>query len=806
MGDITGLELVETRLRAKVQIVKRRGNTIQAQCPAHADRNPSLSVGLGKDRDVVMKCFAGCSSDDIMAVLGLEWTDLGERKTRQASTETAVYTYTDEVGKPLYRVHRTSDKRFWQDHLSVHGEWVRGLADTRRVLYHLPDVLAAAAMGKTIWIAEGEKDVDRLRAEGVQATCNSGGAGKFTEDHADALAGATVVIVADRDRPGFDHASLVRRMLTARQCDVRVVVAAKGKDASDHLGAGLPMTAFLTVDPDKDDPTPVAWDDPKPLSTVDAPPAFPLEVLPDWMAWHASSVASELQVPVDLPAMLGLVALAVISAGKAEVEIKGTWREQLNLYLTVAMPPGSGKSPAFKAMLSALDEWELELSEGIDHDIELAEQRKRIAEKAMKRAEDSGDFDEARRMLVELQGVEVPKRPRLSADDATPEALAGLLHEQKGRLALLSTEGGVFDLMTGRYSDRANLDVYLQAWAGDTIRIDRVSREAVTIRKPALTIGLTVQPSVLERLSEHPELKGRGLTARFMYSVPPDCVGTRNMIDAPSADPEARRQYDVSLLGLARRLNAYQMPGTLRFAPEARKVFDGWRQGLEDRRVPNGDLRPLAEWTTKLESSVARLAGLLHLAETGEAQGEVDTPQVERAIVIGEYWLAHARIVHDMWDADPTVDDARRMLKWMQRNRLEEFSVRDLQRGVKSFKAVEDLRAGLELLTDSGWIRPQFEGELVLGRPGVNSPRYLAHPHICGLSPVRNNHVSLVPHVPRDKNNSLSLSLSREGNTGTRGHEGHGRQVPEASPDAVAEAEQATVPPRVVDSLETFDF
>ena len=63
MGDITGLELVETRLRAKVQIVKRRGNTIQAQCPAHADRNPSLSVGLGKDRDVVMKCFAGCSSD-----------------------------------------------------------------------------------------------------------------------------------------------------------------------------------------------------------------------------------------------------------------------------------------------------------------------------------------------------------------------------------------------------------------------------------------------------------------------------------------------------------------------------------------------------------------------------------------------------------------------------------------------------------------------------------------------------------------------------------------------------------------------
>lgn len=806
MSDITGLELVETRLRAKVQKVQRRGNTITAQCPAHADRNPSLSVGLGKDRDVVMHCHAGCSSEDIMAVLGLEWTDLGERKTRQTSTETAVYTYTDEVGKPLYRVHRTSDKRFWQDHLSVHGEWVRGLADTRRVLYHLPDVLAAAAMGKTIWIAEGEKDVDRLRAEGVMATCNSGGAGKFTDDHADALTGATVVVVADRDRPGYDHASLVRRLLVARECDVRVVVAAQGKDASDHLGAGLPITAFITVDPDDDDPTPIPWADPRPLSTVDAPPAFPLDVLPDWMAWHASSVASELQVPVDLPAMLGLVALAVISAGKAEVEIKGTWREQLNLYLTVAMPPGSGKSPAFKAMLSALDEWELELSEGIDQDIELAEQRKRIAEKAMKRAEDSGDFNEAQRMLLELQQVEVPKRPRLSADDATPEALAGLLNEQKGRLALLSTEGGVFDLMTGRYSDRANLDVYLQAWAGDTIRIDRVSREAVTIRKPALTIGLTVQPSVLERLSEHPELKGRGLTARFMYSVPPDCVGTRNMIDAPSADPEARRQYDANLLGLARRLHAYQMPGSLKFSVEARKAFDQWRQGLENRRVPSGDLRPLAEWTTKLESSVARLAGLLHLAETGQAQGEVDAREVQRAIVVGEYWLAHARIVHDMWDADPTVEDARRMLRWMQRNQLDEFSVRDLHRGLKQFKVVEDLRPGLELLTDSGWVRPKFEGELTLGRRGVESPRYAVHPSACGLSSIRNDHVDHVTHVLKDKNSSLSLSLFSQGNTETRGHEGHGRHGRQLPTDSVTDGEPVHVPPRVADDTETFDF
>lgn len=803
MSDTTGLELVEARLRNTGKRVSRRGNVITAQCPAHQDRSPSLSVGLGSSRDVVIKCHAGCSADDVMAVLGLEWTDLGDRKERQQSVETDVYTYQNEDGRPLYRVHRTSDKRFWQDHLSPHGEWVKGLGDTPRVLYHLPDVLAAAALGKTIWVAEGEKDVNRLRAEGVVATCNSGGAGKFTESHADSLHGATVVIVADRDRPGFDHAAGAAKLLRARGCDVRVVAAASGKDASDHLTAGLPMTAFVTVDPEKDDPQPVTWDDPKPLSTVDAPPLFPIEVLPVWMAEHAESVAGELQVPVDLPAMLGLAALAVVSAGRAEVAIKSTWQEQLNLYLTVAMPPGSGKSPAFKAMLGPLEIWEEELAQEAEQAIGLAEQKLRMTEKAMKRAEDSGDATEAARLLLELQSLEVPKRPRLSADDATPEALAGLLHEQKGRLALLSTEGGVFDLMTGRYSDRANLDVYLQAWAGDTIRIDRISREAVTIRKPALTIGLTVQPSVLERLSEHPELKGRGLTARFMYSIPPDVVGLRNMLHAPSADPEARRRYNESLLGLARKLAVYQLPGTLRFDAEARLLFDTWRQGLEDRRVPSGDLRPLAEWTTKLESSVARLAGLLYLADTSAAQGDVDEHTVGRAIVIGEYWLAHARAVHDLWEADPTVDEAKRILRWLQRARLEEFSVRDVHyANKKTFRTVEDLRPGLELLTQCGWIRPKFEGELVLGRPGSPSPRYASHPQTCGLSPVGNEAVARVVHVAKEEKRVISLSLSREGNMAPGPQGPHGPQL-SSEPSTVGDQEWSARP--VVDG-ETFAF
>jgi len=62
--------------------------------------------------------------------------------------------------------------------------------------------------------------------------------------------------------------------------------------------------------------------------------------------------------------------------------------------------------------------------------------------------------------------------PRLLADDASPERLGTLLHDNAGRLALMSPEGDVFDLIAGRYSvnNAPNLGVYLKGHAGDAMR------------------------------------------------------------------------------------------------------------------------------------------------------------------------------------------------------------------------------------------------------------------------------------------------------------------------------------------------
>lgn len=504
------------------------------------------------------------------------------------------------------------------------------------------------------------------------------------------------------------------------------------------------------------------WLDPIPLGEATGPVAnFPVEALPEWMRTHVRAVADELQVSIDLPAALALVALSIVFAGRRRIHVRSTWREQLNLYLVVALPPGAGKSPAFRAMLTAIDQWEIETAEMLAAQADNVAQKRRIIEKSMKKAEDKGDITEAMRWLDELQHTPEVVIPRLMADDATPEALVELMSRHNGRMALTSTEGGLFELMSGRYSDKANLDVYLKAWSGDAIRVDRIGRGASVIANPTLTIGLTVQPDVIRALSDHPEFAGRGLTARFMFAVPLSKVGYRNLVDIPTTNDSIARRYDQHLLGLLRQERNDTLPITTEIDDDACREFLGWRQGLEERRRPEADLEHLAEWTTKLESSVVRVAGLLALADECLS---VAVSTMRHAIAIGNYWLSHAKIVHDLWGTDPVIAQARRLLKWAAQREIAEFSVRELHQALRrsDYTTVDETRPPLNLLTERGWIRPLFDGPLVLGRRGVESPRFAIHPSNLLISQAVEDHEDL---EPRGLKTEISLSLISQGET-----------------------------------------
>lgn len=113
----------------------------------------------------------------------------------------------------------------------------------QRTLYRLPEVLAAVAEGRTVYICEGEKDVEAARSIGLVATCNAMGAdngtgNKWLPEFGKIFSGANVVVVPDQDEPGIRHAEWVISTLQGVARNVRVVNPAAGKDLADWIAVG----------------------------------------------------------------------------------------------------------------------------------------------------------------------------------------------------------------------------------------------------------------------------------------------------------------------------------------------------------------------------------------------------------------------------------------------------------------------------------------------------------------------------------------------------------------------------------------
>ena len=249
------------RILAKLPDAKKSGTGWSACCPAHDDRRASLSIAEGEDGRVLLKCHAGCSLEAICEAMDLKPTDLfvaststvlaadrGKQKYRgQANGQegnnqpqiVATYDYRDEHGELLFQVVRYDPKDFRQRRPKPGGGWVWSVKNVRVVPYRLPELLAQP--DETVFVVEGEKDVDSLRRIGVLATCNAGGAGKWSAEHAAFLRGRRVFTAGDNDDPGRSHVEQVARSLHDIAECARIVelsgLPAKG-DVSDWIAAG----------------------------------------------------------------------------------------------------------------------------------------------------------------------------------------------------------------------------------------------------------------------------------------------------------------------------------------------------------------------------------------------------------------------------------------------------------------------------------------------------------------------------------------------------------------------------------------
>lgn len=274
-------------IKTYFEIQSDHGAKAQAICPAHNDKQASLSLSYSEEEHkTLLYCHAGCETREILDRVGLKMMDIFDRPMEATSDKTSrniekIYKYKDPEGKVLFEKIRFIPKGFSHRRF-VNGVTVWGLdagtycetfhgsneysmkkrdgmktmefEGVEPVLYNMPAILKAINEGDMVFVCEGEKDAENLSKWGLTATCNFDGASKgrskWRKEYNDYFNGARVVILHDNDEQGRSHADSIANSLKEHaesvKCPELPGLDEKG-DVSDWIEAGYTKDAFIAI-------------------------------------------------------------------------------------------------------------------------------------------------------------------------------------------------------------------------------------------------------------------------------------------------------------------------------------------------------------------------------------------------------------------------------------------------------------------------------------------------------------------------------------------------------------------------------
>jgi hypothetical protein len=444
-------------------------------------------------------------------------------------------------------------------------------------------------------------------------------------------------------------------------------------------------------DPDRivEGPHGLEWQRPIPIENADAPEPLPLSAFPDWIRDHVQSVAAAVQVPSDLPALLSLTLLSGAVQKKAELHVRDGWKVPLSLWGAGIMESGGRKSPTYKHMNAPVEEYERRLRKQVRKQHKQSKDKREVLEARLKAAKsrasnaEGEEREEAERNVraarEELEVHQVLPIPQLWIDDVTSESLLQELDRNYGRILAMSAEGDLFKFMAGHYKGRGSvLNVYKKSWTGgEAVRDNRMSREGSDVANPALAVGICPQPQVLEDLARKRTFRGEGLLARFLYAVPPSQVGYRKTgQDVPPLDGAAKARYEKQLTRLLDSdpragKNGEYVPHELRLSEDARPVLWDFEKEVELMLRTGGRLDGMNDWGGKLVGQALRIAGLLHVASTGNLTGDVSADVMHSAVGLARAFVPHAKAAYGLLNAN----ERTRLVRYVWRRICETLSI-----------------------------------------------------------------------------------------------------------------------------------
>jgi hypothetical protein len=445
------------------------------------------------------------------------------------------------------------------------------------------------------------------------------------------------------------------------------------------------------------------------------PPAleYPLDALGLLLGDAAKRIHAVVQAPAGLCGQSILAAASLAVQSHADVSISGSV-EPLSLWHVSIGASGERKSAADKWALSAHVEFEHEQAEAwrlamVVHEIEMSAWK--AAERTASQSNKKGGAEAIRTALQALGAPpDSPLLPWLLLSEPTMEGLHKAYQYGRPGIGLFNDDAG--DFLGGHAMNRDNRTKsaasFSKLW--DNGRFDRVRAGdgAAKYYGRRLALHLMVQPIIAESVLSDDVLTGQGFLARCLLAWPTSTIGTREYQDVDlSDDPELARYWVRmrDLLAAAPPLrqgtrNELQ-PRVLTLARDAMAYWIDVKNAIEAAML--GDYAGIHAWASKGGSQVARIAGVLTLAENPDA-GVIHRETVERATALCMYHLDEAARIVGTASAPAPIKHAELLRAWCwATGRTLLYSSDALRNGPNPIRTVEAFTAAAEQLEATGW-------------------------------------------------------------------------------------------------------
>lgn len=456
----------------------------------------------------------------------------------------------------------------------------------------------------------------------------------------------------------------------------------------------------------------------------------PLNALPAQVVALMNSTSCFLNVPVAtlIPALMAAIFTA--TCGKFRIEVRNDYTELFNEFLIAVMPSGFNKSGIVKIFIKPLvkfiEKRQAEFDDKARNQKREMQLYKRVERKHFNKLADQvegGDiaeidqrFKEIEKKLEPLKNKlrEVPSRPNLFSDFPTTKKLGENMKAQNEVGSILEAEGGLFKCRVRPVDDI----LYLKAYTGEPYGNETATNGSVILQSPCLTICSYIQPGVAADLYSKEKLKDDGLLPRFLILF---CLTKPLNYNANPQDinPELMAMYENKISSILDYCWEESREGRnreieiIRMTDNARQEYSNFSHKVKIQ-THEGRFKNCEAFASKLAGHAVRLAGAVHFLEHDEPwEKPIGSSAMRSGIALAEFYAEHALFAFDKKQNDSFVY-AKKIHKWVKRNRVATFEQRDAQRGVGHCKNYQ-IEVGIDLLQKNNYLASylNYKGKMI---------------------------------------------------------------------------------------------